>query len=297
MKHNLNRTQMAGLILLALSVPLAAGIINPWLASTETWEYTEVRAIYAPRTLAPGTQIKTVTVLAYNGWKKGGDVLVDVLIPGYSAWQFTQYVNGYTEANLTLTFYRSIPVMPEGPLTITAEAEMGRTQASVTIYPTDTQPTESPDVEGEVYVNDIKVEVGSTITVDTLDLTIRVIITEGASSIQSVYGAVDDQSLIFDVDSDPTEYTATHRLPGDGSYDVNIRVLDTGGGDTQLASFGVELGTQEPWFFEAIDETVQDTITRYAPLASTRTMILGGFTALAGAGFTLYGFSLEEKRR
>jgi len=168
-KMNPKIYMVIGVALIAVSIPLAAGLITPWPAS-ETWEYTEVRAVYAPKTLEPGTQIKTVTVLAYNGWKRSGDVLIDVYIPGHSVWQFTEYVKSYTEANLTLSFYRSIPVMPEEPLTITAMAEMGRTQATATIYPaattaeptntTDQTPTNSTDGSGIIdtitdLINDV----------------------------------------------------------------------------------------------------------------------------------------------
>ena len=140
-----------GLALITMSIPLAAGMVALWPASAGTWKNTEVRAIYAPRAVEPGAEIRAVTVLAYNGWRDDGDVLINVYVPGYPAWQFTEYVESYAEANLTLWFYRSVPVMPEGPLTITAEdGYSGKTQAAVTIYPAApaAEPTNGTDGSG-----------------------------------------------------------------------------------------------------------------------------------------------------
>jgi len=119
------------------------------------------------------------------------------------------------------------------------------------------------NLSGTVYVNGKEVKnPGDTIYVTTLQLTIAVELTQ-SDAVSSIYGVVNGQRLTFtqSVD-DPDAYDpdvnydswvaaltadawiAEYLLPGDGSYSFTVQVLDTAGGDTQLASFNIELGGQ-----------------------------------------------------
>ena len=157
--------------------------------------------------------------------------------------------------------------------------------------PTPPEEPEPISLEAEVYVNDVKVGIGDIITVDTLDLDFTVVFTQGAGSVQQVYGFVDGERMIFDVGDDFSECTATYRLPGDGSYDISIRVLDTGGGDKPLASFAAVFGS-EPWTPEP--DPVQEAIEEALNMGTT---ILSAALGSLGLGLYLLGGVKEEKRR
>ena len=144
-------------------------------------------------------------------------------------------------------------------------------------------------MKAEVYVNDVKVAPGDTVTVDTLSLSLRVAFTQDLGSVQQLYGFVDDQRLIFSVGTTPGEYVAIHRLPGDGSYDVYVRVLDTAGRDTLLASFVTihGSGVAEP---DPVQEAVEEAL-------STGSIILSAALGSLGAGLYLLGGVKEERKR
>lgn len=111
---------------------------------------------------------------------------------------------------------------------------------------------EMVNLEAEVYVNDVKVEgTGSTVYVNSLKLTFKVVITQGAGNLDKVYCVVGDETI----DNFEKTYEGygienwvdTYTLPGDGSYEFVVIVKDTAGETTQIASFAVELGTEQRW--------------------------------------------------
>ena len=103
---------------------------------------------------------------------------------------------------------------------------------------------ETVNLAGIVTVNGITVDGPTdTIYVNSLDLEIKVEITQAASSVTRVYGVVNGQQLDFE--KYPSgDYATLYTLPEDGSYTFMVQVLDAGGSDTQLASFNIELGQQ-----------------------------------------------------
>jgi len=103
---------------------------------------------------------------------------------------------------------------------------------------------EMVNLAGIVTVNGITVDGPTdTIYVNSLDLEIKVEITQAASSVTRVYGVVNGQQLEFDL-FPSGDYATLYTLPEDGSYTFMVQVLDAGGSDTQLASFNITLGTQ-----------------------------------------------------
>jgi len=104
------------------------------------------------------------------------------------------------------------------------------------------------NLEAEVYVNDHKVEgTGSTIYVTKLKLTFKVVVTQGAGNLDKIYCAVGDETIDnFEKTYEGygiENWVGTYTLPGDGTYEFVVIVRDTGGTDTQIASFGVQIGT------------------------------------------------------
>jgi len=102
-------------------------------------------------------------------------------------------------------------------------------------------------LEAIVYVNDIKVEgPGSTVYVTSLKLTFKVVVTQGAGSLDKIYCVVGEETIDNFVKSHDgygiEQWTGTYTLSGDGSYEFVVIVRDMGGTNTQLASFSVELG-------------------------------------------------------
>jgi hypothetical protein len=108
------------------------------------------------------------------------------------------------------------------------------------------------NLEAELYVNDHKVEgAGSTVYVISLKLTFKVVITQGAGNLDRIYCVVGDETIDnfkktyegYGIE----QYTGTYTLPGDGRYEFVVIVRDLGGTNTQIASFAVELGTEQRW--------------------------------------------------
>ena len=107
------------------------------------------------------------------------------------------------------------------------------------------------NLEGEVHVNGVKVTgPGATIYVTSLKLEFKVVVTQGAGSVDKIYTVVGDDTVNFAKSFDGygiEQWTGTYTLPKDGSYEFVVIVRDTGSTNTQLASFGVELGTEQRW--------------------------------------------------
>ncbi|MFH2109626.1 MAG: hypothetical protein ABIJ47_00035 [Candidatus Bathyarchaeota archaeon] len=107
------------------------------------------------------------------------------------------------------------------------------------------------NLEGEVLVNGVKVKgPGTTIYVTSLKLEFKVVVTQGAGSVDKIYCVVGADTINFAKSYDGygiEQWTGTYTLPGDGKYEFVVIVRDTGSTNTQLASFGVELGTEQRW--------------------------------------------------
>lgn len=278
-----------GVVLITLSIPLAAGMITYWPASTETWENTEILGAYGPKYLAPGEQLKRITVLAMNGYVKNGEVLIDVTVDGDAndckAWQFTPYLRAGVPTNVTLSFYRSIPVMGEsGPMVFTAEpGYRGTGVATITIYPGSANGGGGVvDIDGVVKVNGVEVSSGDTIYISSLELTIEVEITQGIDSVSSVYARINEETVTFAhmISGWVIDYT----LPQDGSYTLEVQVQDTGGGDTKIASFTISPEPQIIAYLQTI-----------APRLTVETLTMGIVTLMMGLGVAGYGVSMRDK--
>jgi len=103
-------------------------------------------------------------------------------------------------------------------------------------------------VEGKVTVNGIEVKnTYDKIYVNTLDLSIQVTMTAGAAQVKEIKGTVNTVALTFQRGYNSDNWYATYKLPGDGSYTFFLKVVDQAGGEVMLASFGVELGTEQRW--------------------------------------------------
>ena len=107
------------------------------------------------------------------------------------------------------------------------------------------------NLEAQVHVNGIKVAgPGSTIYVTSLKLEFKVVVTQGAGSVDKIYCVVGEDTVDFKKSYDGygiEQYTGTYTLPKDGTYEFVVIVKDTGGTNTQVASFGVVLGTEQRW--------------------------------------------------
>jgi len=149
------------------------------------------------------------------------------------------------------------------------------------------------NLAGTVYVNGIEVkDPYDKIYVSTLQLTIEVKITQAADSVASIYGIVHGERLTFTqggssvgagssgsqdswlASTQSDTWVAEYLLPKDGSYTFQVQVLDIAGGDTQLASFNVELGG----------------------MYQTE-LVIAIFAVLAAAGLYLYLKPLETKKQ
>ena len=107
------------------------------------------------------------------------------------------------------------------------------------------------NLAGKAYVNGIEVKgQGDTVYVTSLKLTFKALVTQGAGSVDKIYCVVGDDTVDFEKSYDGygvEQYTGTYTLPKDGTYEFVVIVRDTGGTNTQLASFGVVLGTEMKW--------------------------------------------------
>jgi len=100
-------------------------------------------------------------------------------------------------------------------------------------------------VEAEVYVNGKLVEhTWSKVYVTSLDLEIRVKFPTGASQVSDVYATLNSERVEFLKDYQG-DWVGRYTLPGDGSYTLYVKVVDTAGGETVVASFGLVLGTEQ----------------------------------------------------
>jgi len=99
-------------------------------------------------------------------------------------------------------------------------------------------------VEATVHVNGIEVKhTSDKIYVDTLNLFIETTVTTGTDNIQTVYATINTQRVDFTQSG--TKWVATYKLPGDGSYTLYVKMVDTSGSSTILASFSIELGREQ----------------------------------------------------
>jgi hypothetical protein len=99
-------------------------------------------------------------------------------------------------------------------------------------------------VEATIKVNGIEVKSTSDkIIVDSLTLFFEAEVTTGAQNIDSIYATIN--TVRVDFTQSGTKYVATYMLPGDGSYTLYVKLLDTGGGQTMLASFSIQLGSEQ----------------------------------------------------
>ncbi|MFH2111685.1 MAG: hypothetical protein ABIJ47_10560 [Candidatus Bathyarchaeota archaeon] len=107
------------------------------------------------------------------------------------------------------------------------------------------------NLAGEVLVNGVKVKgPGDTIYVTSLSLEFKVVVTQGAGNVDKIYCVVGADTINFAKSYDGygiEQWTGTYTLPKDGTYEFVVIVRDTGGSNTQLASFGIVLGTEMRW--------------------------------------------------
>jgi len=102
-------------------------------------------------------------------------------------------------------------------------------------------------VEARVYVNGVEVKsTHDKIVVRSLDLFLKAVVTQGAGGVENIYATVthSGDSERVDFTESGSEWVATYHLPEDGSYTLYVKLVDTGGGETMLASFTIELGAQ-----------------------------------------------------
>ena len=100
-------------------------------------------------------------------------------------------------------------------------------------------------VEAEVYVNGKLVEhTWSKVYVTSLDLEIRATFPTGADQVYDVYATINSERVDF-TKNYQGDWIGRYTLPGDGSYTLYVKVVDTSGGETVVASFGIVLGTEQ----------------------------------------------------
>lgn len=103
-------------------------------------------------------------------------------------------------------------------------------------------------LEGYVTINGQRVEPDDTVRIRTLELDIRVYITAGSDSVDKIYGSINGETLTFTYQQPflQTPYWgAAYKLPGDGTYELIVNVLDKAGQETCLASFTIQVGSQQ----------------------------------------------------
>jgi len=104
------------------------------------------------------------------------------------------------------------------------------------------------DVTAEVYVNGRRVEhTYDKIVINTLTLNLEARVTSGAAGVARIHATIthngETNTLEF-ANTGPGTWTATYKLPEDGVYTLYVKLVDTGGGETMLASFTIQLGAQ-----------------------------------------------------
>ena len=296
MKNSLNRTQMAGLLLVGLSlVTLIAGgaLVGSWLASVEpSGVHIYVRDAETNQHLPKDTVTVTLTGFSYFGvdYPLNVELQASKTTPTY--WGFSSSLYTLYYVSISATGYVTQTGKVSMPQNFIAEYTYRLSPAPPPGEPDpEPLPPEEPEpveVEAEVYVNDAKVGVGDTVTVDTLDLSFRVVVTSGG--FQQIWGYVDETRITFEVSDDWREATAAYTLPGDGSYEVTVRVLDAGGAERPLASFAAVHGSVEAPKDNQVDDAVREALGRSATLLSAA---LG----CMGVGVYLLGGVKEEKKR
>ena len=285
---------MAGILLVGLSLITYIGgeYASSWLLSVERrGVHIYVVDAETNQHLPKDTVIVTVTGLSYMGRDMALNLVIKASTTTPTYWGFTSSLSARYCVSITATGYATYVgevSMPENSIKeytfkLNPEPPAGEPEPEP-VPPEEPEPVE---LEAEVYVNAIKVGVGDTVTVDTLDLSLRVAVTKG--SIQQIWGYVDEEKIIFEA-GEAGEYTAGYTLPGDGVYTVTVRVLDAGGEERPLASFTAVHGSVEAPEGNNVDEAVQEALGRSANLLSAA-------LACVGVGVYTLGSVKEEKRR
>jgi len=290
--REMNRTQTLGLILVGLSLVtyLGGGLFaSSWLAATDpNGVHIYVRDAETGQHLEK--ELVTVTVTGFSYFGVDHPMTVELrpskTTPTY--WSFSSSLYTSYHVSVTATGYVtqtgsvSMPqnFIKEYTYRLSPEPEPGEPDPEP-VPPEEPEPVE---LEADVYVNDSPVSPGDTLQLTTLTLSFRVVVTRG--SFQQIWGHVDETRVAFDVNG--SEATAVYTLPGDGIYDVDVRVLDVGGEERPLASFAAVYGSAEDPG-DTVQEAVEEALGRDATL-------LSGALALMGVGVYLWG-SLEEDER
>ena len=99
-------------------------------------------------------------------------------------------------------------------------------------------------IQAKIYVNGIEIKhTSDKIYVDTHNLFIETTVTTGAPNIETVYATINTQRIDFTQSG--SKWITTYKLPGDGQYTLYVKIQDTTGSSTILASFSIELGKQQ----------------------------------------------------
>ncbi|MFH2109879.1 MAG: hypothetical protein ABIJ47_01320 [Candidatus Bathyarchaeota archaeon] len=295
-KPELNRTQMAGLILVGLSLVTFIGggiFVSSWLLSVEP-SGVHIYVVDAEKGQHLGKDLVTVTLtgFSYFGYEYPLSTILRASKTTPTCWSFSSslatmyYVSVTATGYVTQTGKVSMPVnfIAEYTYKLSPEPPDGKPKPE----PPPPDEPEPVELEADVYINDVKVAPGDTVPVTTLDLAFKVVVTQG--SIEQIWGFVDDERVVFEVADNLTRATAAYRLPGDGSYEVTVRVLDTGGGERPLASFAAVFGDAEAPESDLVDEAIQEALGFSGNLISAA-------LACMGVGVYLLGAVKEEKKR
>lgn len=98
-------------------------------------------------------------------------------------------------------------------------------------------------VEATVYVNGIEVKSTSDkIIVNNLVIFMEAEVTTGTQNVDRVYATINSETVDFTQSG--TKWVATYTLPEDGTYTLYVKLVDTGGTQTMLASFNISTGQQ-----------------------------------------------------
>ncbi|MFH2109622.1 MAG: hypothetical protein ABIJ47_00015 [Candidatus Bathyarchaeota archaeon] len=295
-KPELNRTQMAGLILVGLSLVTVIGggiFVSSWLLSVEPsgvhiYVVDSDTGQHIPRDLVT----VSLTGFSYFGYDYPLSTILRASKTTPTYWSFSSSLATIYYVSVTATGYVTQTGKVSMPVNFVAEYTYRLSQEPPAGEPEpEPVPPEEPepvDLEAEVYINGVKVAPGDTLPVTSLDLDFKVVVTQG--SFEQIWGFVDDERVVFEVADNRTLASASYTLPGDGSYEVSVRVLDTGGGERPLASFAAIYGDSEAPVSDSVNEDIQEALGFSGYMISA---------ALACMGFGVYllGSLKEEKRR
>ncbi|MFH2111689.1 MAG: hypothetical protein ABIJ47_10580 [Candidatus Bathyarchaeota archaeon] len=292
---SLNRTQMAGLILIGLSLLsyIGGGFVSSWLLAVDPRGVNiYVKDAETNKYLVKDLVTVTLTGFTYFGYDYPLDVVLRASKTTPAYWSFSSSLSTAYYVSVTATGYVTQTGKVSMPVNFIQEYTYKLSPAPPPSEPEpEPTPPEEPEpaeLEAEVYINGARVGVGDTVQVSTLDLTFKVVVTSGG--FQQIWGFVDEDRIVFEVADNLTQATAAYTLPGDGSYDVTIRVLDQAGGESPLASFAAVHGTVEAPNTDSVDDAVEEA------LGSTSTL-LSAALACMGVGVYMLGSLKEEKRR